>query len=269
MHDGGGPLPTVVRDTVRAYLEAVDAAAPGLVGGFYLTGSVALGDFRPHTSDIDFVAVVEAPLSASTTASLAGVHARLRAQPFLDGIYVTWRDLAGAPSAARPGPHTNEGRFHAESTAQRHPVSWYTLARHGIALRGPARAEIEIWTDAAVLAAWTRANLEAYWRPWRERGARLLSRAGMAMLGEWAPAWGVLGVSRLHYTLATGEITSKEGAGLYARDALPSRWHRVLDECLRIRRGEGGRSLYRNPPARRREALLYMEAVLADAHYLP
>ena len=64
MSDGGRPLPTVVRDTVRAYLEAVDAAAPGLVGGFYLVGSVALGDFRPDSSDIDFVAVVEVPPQA-------------------------------------------------------------------------------------------------------------------------------------------------------------------------------------------------------------
>ena len=46
-----------VQAVVDAYLEAVDDEAPGLVEGLYLTGSIALGEFRPDTSDIDFVAV--------------------------------------------------------------------------------------------------------------------------------------------------------------------------------------------------------------------
>jgi hypothetical protein len=85
------------------------------------------------------------------------------------------------------------------------------------------------------------------------------------MLGTWAPAWGVLGVSRLHYTLATGEITSKEGAGLHARRTCSARWHRIIDECLRIRRGDRGRSLYLNPLTRRRDALGFMAMGIDDA----
>ena len=264
----GRALPLVVQEAVRAYLEAVDATVPGLIVGLYLTGSVALGDFRPHASDIDFVAVAAGPPGPAALAALAEVHTRGRARPYLDGIYVTWGDLAGDPGAAATGPYTNEGRFQPHSRAQRHPVTRHTLWRHGIPLRGPAREDLAVWTDTAALTSWTRGNLETYWRPWWQRSAGLLSRAGLAMLGAWAPAWGVLGVSRLHYTLATGEITSKEGAGVYAKAALPSRWHHVLDECLRIRRGEGGRSLYRNPLERRRDALLYMRAVLTEAHRL-
>jgi hypothetical protein len=50
-------LHEVVHDVVDSYLEAVDVQAPGLVEGLYLTGSMAFGDFRPRTSDIDYVAV--------------------------------------------------------------------------------------------------------------------------------------------------------------------------------------------------------------------
>ena len=46
-----------VAAVVDAYLRAVQAEAPGLVEGLYLTGSVALGEFRPRTSDIDYLAV--------------------------------------------------------------------------------------------------------------------------------------------------------------------------------------------------------------------
>lgn len=68
----------------------------------------------------------------------------------------------------------------------------------------------------------------------------------------------MLGVSRLHLTLATGKITSKEGAGLYALETFPEGWHRVISECLRVRRGERRRSLYASPMACRRDALAYI-----------
>ncbi len=147
-------------------------------------------------------------------------------------------------------------------------MTWHTLAHHGVPIRGPAPADIAIWTDPAVLASWTLGNLDSYWRPWRDGQARLFSRAGLASLGSRAPAWGVLGVTRLHYTLATGGITSKAGAGRYALDTFPARWHRVVRECLRIRRGGGGPSLYRTPLARRREALGYIAMVIDDARGL-
>jgi hypothetical protein len=50
-------LPPLVTTIVDAYLDALDTDAPGLITGLYLTGSAALNDFRPRTSDIDFVAV--------------------------------------------------------------------------------------------------------------------------------------------------------------------------------------------------------------------
>jgi hypothetical protein len=50
------PAPVVVDQVVDAYLRMVDAEVAGLVEGLYLVGSVALGDFRPRGSDIDFVA---------------------------------------------------------------------------------------------------------------------------------------------------------------------------------------------------------------------
>jgi hypothetical protein len=77
-----------------------------------LVGSVALGDFRPRSSDIDFVAVTATCPSPAALAGLARVHDRLRQRPFFDGGYLTWTDLAGPAEAARPGPHVREGRLH-------------------------------------------------------------------------------------------------------------------------------------------------------------
>jgi hypothetical protein len=43
----GTDLPIEVGRSVELFLTAVDELAPGLVAGFYLVGSVALGDFHP------------------------------------------------------------------------------------------------------------------------------------------------------------------------------------------------------------------------------
>jgi hypothetical protein len=185
--------------------------------------------------------------------------------PFFDGIYVTWDDLADRPTRAESAPYTQGGRFHPHGDGGRNPVTWHTLANHGVVRRGPTLRTVAIFADPADLAAWTLDNLNGYWRRWRERSTRPFSKAGLAALGSWSPAWGVLGVSRLHYTLATGGIISKEGAGMYALDAFPERWHRVVHECLRIRRGEDSPSLYRTPMTRRHEALAFIGMVIEDA----
>ena len=78
-------------------------------------------------------------------------------------------------------------------------------------------------------------------------------------------AWGVLGVSRLHCTLATGGIVSKYAAGRYASETFPTRWHRIVDESRRIRGGRHGRPLYFSPPARRRDLLDVVAMVIDDA----
>ena len=257
---------------VADYLAAVDAAVPHLVEGLYLVGSVALDDFRPPASDIDFLAVTAQPLRPAHLDRLADVHtgvATRNRRPFFDGAYVTWRELAEDPARAAPGGAVvHEGRLRVSGNGRTDPVAWHTLAGHGVAVRGPDRTAVPVWTDRAALAAWTRRNLDGYWRPWLRRSSRLLSRPGLACVADWGPAWGVLGVSRLHYTLATGGITSKYGAGCYARDTFDPRWRRIVDECLRIRRGDAGPPGYRNPLARRREALGFISMAIEEAHSL-
>lgn len=88
---------------------------------------------------------------------------------------------------------------------------------------------------------------------------------GLASMTSQVVTCGVLGVVRLHYTLATGQITSKEKAGLYALETFPERWHGVIDEALRIRRGCRGRASCRHRFARRGEALDFVSVAIDDA----
>jgi hypothetical protein len=265
-------LPPPADTIVAAYLELVDAEVPGALAGLYLVGSLALDDFRPGHSDVDFVAVLAAHAEPTLLATLERVHAELSArfpQQLFEGIYLTRGDLSRDPADVQSVPFVHEHRFHQSGRFELNPVTWATLARHGIAIRGPSPADLVVSDDPAVLDRWTRQNLVEYWRPWQARHGRLLSWAGLSALRPWAAEWGVLGVSRLHFTLATGRITSKYGAGLYALGRFPTRWHRPILEALHIRRGKNGSSLYRTTFARRAELLRYIAMVIDDGLALP
>ncbi|HWG61321.1 MAG TPA: aminoglycoside adenylyltransferase domain-containing protein [Streptosporangiaceae bacterium] len=262
-------LHPLAADMATTYQNLADREAPGLVQGLYLTGSVALNDFRPRTSDVDFVAVTAAKPGTSEMEALERAHTRLRAlrrRPFFDGFYLTWDDLRRGPEGAAPGLFAHERRLQVCSRLS--PVTWFELAGHGVTLRGPEPADLAIWADKQVLSDWTRGNLDGYWRRWHSQSSQLGSVPGVISLGAWATMWGVLGVSRLHFTLATGQVTAKEGAGLYALEAFPARWHRVINEALRIRRGDAKRSLYRNPLRRRCDALDFVSVAIEDAKAL-
>jgi hypothetical protein len=127
-------------------------------------------------------------------------------------------------------------------------------------------AALKLWSDPVALAAWTDQNLDRYWRRMLDPGSWLTRRGGVAGLTEYACEWCVLGVSRLHYTLATGNITSKAGGGIHAQSAFDARWQPVIAEALRIRRADRRRSLYWSPFARRRDVLGFLDMAIAESH---
>ena len=59
------PLPSEVSVTMSGYARLVDEKLPERIRGLYLTGSLALDDYRPGRSDIDFVAVSDTALEPS------------------------------------------------------------------------------------------------------------------------------------------------------------------------------------------------------------
>ena len=254
-------VPSEVAGLVRCFLTAADSMLPGLIRGLYLTGSVALGDFRSHCSDVDFVAVSEHRPERAELEGLARVHGVVVARHphfHFDGTHLTWSDLRAGPGVCAPAPFAHEGCFHPSGTFAIDPVTWHELVGHGLPLRGPALAGKRVWADKAVLRAWTLRNLIEYWGPWATR----LREGPSVWDGDHAlVCWGVLGVSRLHYTLTTGCIASKTGAGQYALGAFKQS-DRIVSEALRLRADPTLASHYADLSERRADVVDFVASVM-------
>jgi Domain of unknown function (DUF4111)/Nucleotidyltransferase domain len=256
----------VVAHVVETYLDELERTLRGLVAGVYLTGSVALSDFHPASSDIDFVTVVHDVPDTRQRMLLADIHERVtrrQPKPRLDGYYVRWDDLAAPPDPRTTlGLQAKGGVLHFGPNWAPSILTWHELTEHGLHVYGPDLQHRAIARDEEMLRDWCLASIEKQWTPWWYRNAKLWSGSGIGSLGGWAPASGVLGVTRIHYMLSTGRVTSKCGAGEWALTVCERQWRRLLEECLRIRNRPTKRSLYRDPFTRRRQALLFMDLLM-------
>jgi hypothetical protein len=230
-----------VRELIDRFLSAVDSAAPGLIEGLYLTGSVALDDYRHGSSDVDFVAVTSRGLDADDLTVLATVHKGLPEAPHFDGVYLDPASLAAMPDDAPVAPHSLHNEFHTNrSCFELNPVLWLTLAHRGVTLRGPAAGELGLRADPQRLREWNLGNLNSYWQSeaaWIR--AATADRGADAEAGPDGAAWILLGPARLHYTLATGGVTSKSGAGRYAMRHFPA-YADLISRGIAWRDGDSG-----------------------------
>jgi hypothetical protein len=256
-------IPDEVARVVTNYLTTVDALIPGRISGFYLVGSLALQDYRFGQSDVDFVSVTNSPLTAAEQSQLEQVHRRLAKEmphPKLDGVYVTWLELQSRPDGAA-APYCLQGNFSPRGGFAANPVTWCLLSRYPLSWRGLVRPDV--YHNQEELREWCRGNLQGYWTRWLQ-SARTCPKRFVFSLFRQATTWGVLGVPRLHATIRNGDILSKSAAGAYALKTFPSRWGPIIQDALSHRNGVEGVG-YRNPFTRRRDALAFMEYVIADA----
>jgi hypothetical protein len=253
-------VPANVSSLVARYLHAVDTHLPGRITGLYLIGSLALGDYRPGVSDVDAVAVSATRLDPVELDAVEAVHGEI-ALPTLAATYVTRDDLRADPRSLHGTAFHLEGTFAREGAFDANPAVWETLRRYPLCMRGPTRPDV--WHDPVALRAWTLQNLDSYWRPLQAQVQQRVVTPPLPSVELLT--WCVPGVARLHYTLVTGDITSKSGACRYVLESFPERWRPLATAALAAR--EGARAEVWNDELAR-ELPHFMDFVVDDAHRL-
>jgi len=238
----------------ECYLSQMDQRLPDFLSSFYVVGSIALDEFNPHFSDVDFVAVIRRPAQKDEMQTLWKIHAEVEQQYprwKLEGMYLLESQLGGT------GPflvyHDGLLKTH---PPEPDPVTWWILKNHGIPLLGSDLHDLPINGDTNVLVAWTQENLNTYWKGWTRKPGRLL-----VLLTDWGIQWAALGVARQFYTIREKGIIPKRRAGDYALSAVPERWHRIIHEAIRIRT-KSGAPLYRSRLARMIAVVKFMKYIM-------
>lgn len=235
---------THVPAPVAAVCETFLAALPTrLLEGLYLRGGVGFGEWVAGESDVDFVATLTRRPTQADTEALKLAHEQVHAahpDVAFDGAHLLACDLAANPGACPDVPAVLGHLFQEEATIHDATVMWHELAWHGVRVAGPLIDELDVWTSAERLREFTIDNLDTYWRANAEALTAMPTEGGQ----EATCCWCVLGVTRLHHLLVTGEMTTKSAAGRWGLTYYPQRFHRVLREALRIREGGGDEYLH-------------------------
>ena len=237
--------------------------------GVYLTGSIALGGYHDGKSDIDFTVLIQNKLDAEQTVSIKTLHGRVKKKyphHTLEGHYITPDELGKEADEIDPVAAYYRGKvsrsYHGIS-----PVTWYTLKKYGVTVRGIPAKELAIDAKEDALARYVIENVNTYWVRWLSGTKRFFSVKGLYALTPTSVEWCVLGISRMFFTLSERDVTAKDAVISYTMRHVPPRYQRIQKEAQRIRTGAGPRQ-YASPFTRRREMIAYMAHMIAECNRL-
>ena len=225
------PQPTPYPDInifLKLLLSNVQSTLEDQFVGLYLGGSLALGDFNPHRSDIDFVAVTFDELAPERVTALQAMHTRLWATGTkwarrLDGSYVPQQVFRHWTADHPPCPFVEGDGFtvtqQGSALIQRHIIYQY-----GVVVAGPRPQEILDPVSAEELQRALHERLEISWRP-------LLDDPAWVRQSRMQP-FAILTMCRTLYTLEHGVIASKPVAARWFKQAIGRQWTELIDWAL-------------------------------------
>ena len=225
------PQPTPYPD-INIFLKLLLSNMQSTLGdqfiGLYLGGSLALGDFNPDRSDIDFVAVTIDELPPERVVALQAMHTHLWATGTkwarrLDGSYVPQQVFRHWTADHPPCPFVEGDGFsvtqQGSALIQRHIIHQY-----GVVVAGPRPEEILDPVSAEELRRALHEILEISWRP-------LLDDPAWVRQSRMQP-FAILTMCRTLYALEHGVVVSKPVAARWFKQAIGRQWAELIDWAL-------------------------------------
>jgi hypothetical protein len=262
-------IPKEVKELLDEYFKLLDSKLPNFLDGYYIYGSVSLGAFNYGFSDVDFIAVVQKKLTEEGITILKEIHRNLHKRlPKTDlmGMYVTRSELEAEKGNEKLSPCFIDGKLRDFEKFDKDSIDAYQLKRYGITIRGKDVENYGYTVDWNVLIKNMKNNLNTYWFNWKCRCDKFPSVKYIGLFFSLKMIeWGVLGVTRLFYTFKEKDMTSKLGAGEYALQTVPEKWHKIINEAMRLRKNNT-KSYYKSIFERRNDALAYMDYVIEESN---
>lgn len=251
-------IPAPIQPTLQEYISLVNHRVPDLMKAFYVEGSIALGGFNEHFSDIDFVTLLNRRPTSTEFATLRNIHKVIgKRYPRwkMSGSYLQSDDLDPSNNQVEANS-CYEGRLRLQGHFDWNWVAGWILKNHGIAIIGPEPQALPVTIDWNQLIKRMRENLNSYWAGWTRRPDAI-----GRMMFDVGIQWTVLGILRQFYSFRENTITTKTKAGEYALTCVPSRWHGLIQDALDIR-ARTKASAYRVSILRTMEAVRFMKFII-------
>lgn len=185
---------------LERFVSEIRSAVPTVA--VWAHGSLAMGDFQPGRSDLDLIAIIEAPADDAQKDRLTGLHQRLlNEEPAAADLHCSY--LARTALSEAETPHVTW----AHRTLLERPVTPVTrreLLDGGLTLYGPTPAELLPPLTPGQLEDFIRRDLKEFWLP-ATRKPRLWMRDIWVDLG-------LLVLARATVTLREGRLITKAEA---------------------------------------------------------
>ena len=257
-------MPEPIKPLIEEYLNLIEEQLPSFLSGFYIHGSIALGAFNERLSDIDFLTVCSHLCTEHDLECLQQIHQTIGTKYprwALEGYYLQWNDLGKLDEALPPYPFYADDKLNPGGYHSLNSITWQLLKTHGLALIGPQSDTLPFVVDWDVLIDRMMNNLNTYWVSFTRDPRRMVW-----LLNNNGIQWAVLGVLRLFYTFKEHDITSKTGAGEYALNHVPIRWHPIVQEALNIRE-QKRKPLFKSRIVRALEAIKFLRYVIQNLQH--
>ena len=225
------PQPTSYQD-VNIFLKLLLSNMQTVLGaqliGLYLGGSLALGDFNPQRSDIDFVAVTVDELPPLMIIALQEMHTRLWATGTkwvrkLDGSYVPQPVFRHWTADHPPCPFV-EGESFTLTNQGSAVIQRHILRQHGVVVARPRPQTLLDAVSADQLRSALRYSFEKWWRP-------LLDDTAWVAQSQKQP-FAILTMCRTLYTLEHGVVASKPVAARWCQQVMDQQWTALIEWAL-------------------------------------
>ena len=204
--------------------------------GLYLHGSLALRDFAPNRSDIDFAVVVKEGVSDLQVDLLRRAHEEI----LLSGLKYADRLEGGYfPKSSLNNYVKNEafyptvlvgGGFEIDGYGRDWIIQEYVIRENGIIIEGPDPKRLIKPIDEEDLRLATIGVLDDWWKPQVYDHSRIQE-------SEYQ-AYAVLTMCRILYALQTGKVGSKSQAAAWASENLDNDKRCLIREALNWEKGK-------------------------------
>ena len=231
------PWPEVNRAVERLRDGAGEVLGDRLVG-LYLHGSLALGDFYPPASDIDFHAATAGVLDAPAVERLAAMHAAFKAEggwpARLEGVYFPLSALRRHDPSGDPAPTVGVDW---DLRPGRPGPTWvldrWVTHEHGVIVTGPDPRDLIDPIGPGDLRAAVLAALLGDWANQLAEGAD----TGWLRPRNYQ-AFAILTMCRALHVLDQGAVVPKPEAASWAMGHLPPPWPAQVERALAWRADE-------------------------------